>query len=112
MGSREPEQLSADSRGAEQTPVGSRELAESAEISLTATVTADQLRFDDQPAAAVEFTGDPGNESTSRDTRENLPDEVAEGVTYRRVRVDYVLAAAMNPDLATDAQQQPGADEA
>jgi hypothetical protein len=68
---------------------------ESADIALTATVKADELRFAEAPRTHVEFTGYPDHESGSGSDRTNLPDRVEEGVTYRHVRVDYVLVSTL-----------------
>ena len=50
------------------------------------------------------FSGEPGERSLSESHRENLPESVDAGVTYREVRVEYVLAAG----LTTSADPPPG----
>ncbi|MEU7856898.1 hypothetical protein [Nonomuraea sp. NPDC049141] len=70
-------------------------LHEPADIVLTATVKADELRFDEAPQTHVEFSGRPGHESGSGSDRTNLPDRVEENITYRHVQVDYVLASTL-----------------
>jgi hypothetical protein len=68
---------------------------EPADIVLTATVKADELRFDEAARTRVEFSGRPDHESCSGSDRTNLPDRVEENITYRHVQVDYVLAATL-----------------
>ncbi|GGM69637.1 hypothetical protein GCM10010106_14820 [Thermopolyspora flexuosa] len=82
-------------------------LAESADIVFTATVRAEAMRFDRVPETNVTFSEEPGERSISESRRENLPERVAEGVTYREVRVRYVLAAG----LSTSARTPPRASE-
>jgi hypothetical protein len=65
----------------------------SADISVTAEIRADQLRFDEVPQTHTEFTGVPAYQSASGSNRANLPERVQKDVTYRHVRVDYRLAA-------------------
>ncbi|MDL4774956.1 MULTISPECIES: hypothetical protein [Thermomonosporaceae] len=73
------------------------ELRRSAEILFEATIKADELRFDETPENAVEFTGDADGESSSGSVREGLPDNVRKDVTYRDVRIDYAIAAKLRP---------------
>jgi hypothetical protein len=68
---------------------------DNADITVTATVRARQLRFGEVPQTSTEFTGTPGHESASGSDRTNLPKRVAKDITYRHVRVDYWLAAAL-----------------
>ncbi|GAA3228019.1 hypothetical protein [Nonomuraea helvata] len=68
---------------------------ESADIELTATVEADELRFGEVPRTRVDFTGSPERESSSGSDRANLPDRVEKDVTYRHVRVDYALVSTL-----------------
>jgi len=55
------------------------------DIEIGGWVRADEARFDREPDGHVEYMGDYEAETT--DERENLPDEVEAGVTYRDVRV-------------------------
>ena len=66
---------------------------ESADISFTAEVRAEELRFHELPQTRIEFTGVPAYESGSGNERVNLPERVEKDVTYRGVRVQYWLAA-------------------
>jgi hypothetical protein len=71
---------------------------ENPDIELTADVKARELRFEEVPETEVRFPGYPERESASGTDRENLPDEVEPGVTYRdprvRLRIASKLAAA------------------
>jgi hypothetical protein len=59
----------------------------SADISITAHVTADSLRFEKVPNPRVEFTGRQKRETVWASERENLPQEVRPGETYRNVGI-------------------------
>ena len=63
-----------------------------------------ELRFEEVPETEVRFPGHPERESASGTDRENLPEEVEPGVTYRnpkvRLRIATVLADA-DPELRT-----------
>lgn len=75
---------------------------ENPDIEFTADVKADRLRFEEVPETEVRFTGSPGRESASGTDRENLPDEVEPGVTYRNPKVRLRIASALardDPDL-------------
>jgi hypothetical protein len=58
-------------------------------------VRAKRLRFKRKPQTKVEFHGEPEPESDSHAERENLPDEVEPGVTYRDVRVRWRAGAKL-----------------
>lgn len=75
---------------------------ESADISFTAELSAESLRFDDAPDTCVEFTGSPAHESASGSDRVNLPEPVQAAVTYRNVQVDYRLAAKLSCEDEAD----------
>ena len=66
---------------------------------MTTSVTADRLRFEDEPETDVRFHGSPGRETFSGTTRrDNLPAPVEPGADYEDVRVDYRLATSLRPD--------------
>ncbi|WP_207945454.1 hypothetical protein [Actinomadura sp. 7K534] len=79
----------------EQRP--SEDVMRSADILFTAHVKADELRFEVVPETSVVFTGDADEASASGSDRTNLPAEVRENVTYRDVRIDYAIAAKLEP---------------
>jgi hypothetical protein len=63
------------------------------DVEIAATVRADELRFECKPEVVVRAA-----ESVS--TRENLPDEVEPGVTYRNIAVSWRVAARLSdPDF-------------
>ncbi|MFN2415654.1 MAG: hypothetical protein ABR603_10955 [Pyrinomonadaceae bacterium] len=57
------------------------------DLSITARVTADSLRFEKVPNTRVEFTGQPERVTVWEAERENLPPQVRPGVTYRNVGI-------------------------
>ncbi|MDT5271412.1 MAG: hypothetical protein QOH49_3615 [Acidobacteriota bacterium] len=59
----------------------------SADLSITAHVTADSLRFEKVPNPRVEFTGRQKRETAWESERENLPQEVRPGETYRNIGI-------------------------
>ncbi|HEX8335467.1 MAG TPA: hypothetical protein VF621_01985 [Pyrinomonadaceae bacterium] len=68
------------------TPLES-EADAAADVSITARVTADSLRFERVPNPRVEFTGRPRRETAWESERENLPQQVRPGETYRNVGI-------------------------
>jgi len=69
---------------------------EQPDIEIGAVVKAKRMRFKKKPQADVEVYGDPGVEGGSGSARENLPDTVEPGVTYRDVRVTWRAAAKLD----------------
>lgn len=66
------------------------------DIEIGAVVKAKRLRFKKKPQADVEVHGEPGVEGGSDSARENLPDTVEPGVTYRDVRVTWRAAGRID----------------
>lgn len=62
-------------------------------VEIRAEVKAQSVRFGDVPEVETEFCGD----STAVSARENLPDEVEPGVTYRDVHVRWAVRAGLDP---------------
>lgn len=54
-----------------------------------------ELRFEEVPETEVRFPGYPECEAVSGTERENLPDRVEPGVTYREPRVRLQIATAL-----------------
>jgi len=93
------------------------------DVSITARVTADSLRFERVPNPRVEFTGRQRRETAWESERENLPEQVRPGETYRnigitlRIRsvfadIDRIVAEALGEVPPTDdapPPQPPGA---
>lgn len=78
------------------------------DIEFTANVKARELRFEEAPENEVRFSGSPGRESVSGTKRENLPDEVEEGVTYRDARVRLRIASKVTDEALEDAEKRAG----
>jgi hypothetical protein len=93
-----------------------------ADVSITARVTADSLRFEKVPNPRVEFTGKQKRETAWESERENLPREVRPGETYRNIGItlhirsvfadiDRIVAEALGEvpksDEAQPASPQP-----
>ena len=66
---------------------------ENPDIALDADVRMRELHFEEAPDPKVRFRGNTGRNSVWRSTRENLPDEVQEGVVYRDARVHLRIAS-------------------
>lgn len=60
---------------------------ESADIAITATVTARELRFEVVPNPTVEFPGKHQRETVWDAERDNLPRSIEPGVTYRDIGI-------------------------
>ena len=60
---------------------------DTADISITATVRAREVRFDATPQVRVEFSGQPERLTEDTTVRTNLPDKVQPGVVYRDIEV-------------------------
>jgi hypothetical protein len=58
-----------------------------ADLSITARVTAAEVRFEKVPNPRVDFTGKPERVTVWEAERENLPPQVQPGVTYRNVGI-------------------------
>jgi hypothetical protein len=69
---------------------------EQPDVEIGAVVKAKRIRFNKKPQADVEVHGEPGVEGGSGSARENLPDTVEPGVTYRDVRVAWRAAARLD----------------
>ena len=62
------------------------------DVEIAASASARRLRFDEVPETGVDFEGD-ADGAESRSARENLPDEVEPGVTYRNARIRWRAGA-------------------
>jgi hypothetical protein len=65
------------------------------DIELDAGVRMRELRFEEAPHPEVSFMGNTGRTSVWKSRRENLPDEVQEGVIYRDARIRLQIATEM-----------------
>lgn len=77
---------------------------ENPDVEISATVKSRELRFEEVPETRTRFWGSPERESVSGTERENLPDEVKSGVTYRDPRVRLRIASGL-----TDGGSRPEA---
>jgi hypothetical protein len=66
---------------------------EEADLSITANVTARELRFDVVPDPKVEFTGRPERNTSWEAERQNLPRPVQPGVTYRDIGIQLKITS-------------------
>ena len=89
-----------------------------ADVLITARVTAESLRFERVPNPRVEFTGRPERATVWQAERENLPQEVRPGVTYRNIGItlritsvfadiDRIVAEALGEVPADEARPTP-----
>ena len=72
------------------------------DIALGADVKMRELCFEEVPDPKVRFRGSTRRNSVWRSRRENLPDEVQEGVVYRDAGVRLLIASEIadsDPDL-------------
>ena len=81
---------------------GDPDRVEDADVEIGASVQAKQLRFRQKPKTHVELHGEVHEpqgegelETASGSERQNLPDEVEPGITYRDVRVRWRAAARL-----------------
>lgn len=86
---------------------------ETADLAITATVTAKELRFEVVPNPTVEFTGKPERDTVWDAERDNLPRPLQPGVTYRNIGIrlkivsrfadiERIVAEALGEVPATD----------
>jgi hypothetical protein len=72
------------------------------DIEIGAAVRAKRLRFHKKPETEVRFQGQPDIDSVSGSERENLPEKVEPGVTYRDIRVRWRAAAKLDSKQGDD----------
>ena len=80
------------------------------DIDFSAGVKARELHFEEEPQTEVRFWGHPERNSVSVNERENLPEEVQQGVTHRNISVRSRIASELAPPeeepYATNAGRQ------
>jgi hypothetical protein len=92
---------------------GDPDRVESADVEIGASVKAKRLRFREKPKTNVELHGEVRERegrgelrTTSGSERQNLPDEVEPGTTYRDVRVRWRAAARLDaPEAEEDTKR-------
>jgi hypothetical protein len=73
------------------------------DVEIRAAVRADELRFERKPKVDVVAHADPPATAESVSERENLPDELEPGVTYRDFAVRWRVAARLkDPDFGDE----------
>jgi hypothetical protein len=75
---------------------------EQPDIEIGAVVKAKSMRFKNRPDTEVRFEGEPGVDHVSGSERENLPETVEPGVTYKDVRVRWRAAARLDSEDRED----------
>ena len=78
--------MSADDAEARRARLSEDEVPD---VEISTSVRARALRFGIVPQPRVWFDGEPGVRSSSESERENLPDEIEPGVTYRDIGVRW-----------------------
>ncbi len=73
---------------------------ENPDVEISAKVKARELYFEEVPETRTRFWGHPERESVSGTERENLPDEVESGVTYRDASVRLRIASKLKGGAA------------
>jgi hypothetical protein len=69
------------------------------DVEMAASVRADEVRFECKPEVRVGAYANAPATAESVSERENLPDEIEPGVTYRDISVRWRLAARLDdPD--------------
>lgn len=66
---------------------------EDADLSITGSVTAKELKFESVPNPTVEFFGKPERKTLWEADRRNLPRPVEPGVTYRNIGIQLRIAS-------------------
>lgn len=74
-------------------PPQTSENVKSDDISITASVTAKELKFEVVPNPTVEFFGKPERETVWEADRQNLPKPVQPGVTYRNIGIQLRITS-------------------
>jgi hypothetical protein len=77
-----------------------------AEIEVGAVAKAKAIRFEKVPETEINFPGSDEERSGSHTERENLPDEVEPGVTYRDVTVRWRARAAVRAEVADEVRDE------
>jgi hypothetical protein len=65
------------------------------DVEIAASASADEVRFECKPEVRVSAYSNAPATAESVSERENLPDEVQPGITYRNVSVRWRLAARL-----------------
>ncbi|MCP3016459.1 hypothetical protein NGM33_24315 [Nocardiopsis dassonvillei] len=78
------------------------------DVEISASVSADELTFDEVPEVRARTRGEPDHEGISGSERSGLPHGVRSGAVYTDIRVDYRLASRIR--LTEEAPPDPDAE--
>lgn len=67
-----------------------------ADLAITSTVTARELRFNVVPSEQIEFSGSTGRQTGWSVERQNVPQHAEEGVTYRDIGVRLQITSVFS----------------
>lgn len=96
---------------------------ETADLVIIANVTAKELKFEVVPNPDVKFTGKPESKTLWKAERQNLPEQVQPGVTYRNIgirlkivsrlgNIEQIVAEALGETPITDDVPPPAENRA
>lgn len=91
--SNQPQQKKEPPPPVAQTQTQTQPEADTADVSITANVTARELRFEVVPNPNVTFTGNPERKTTWEAERQNLPRPVQPFVTYRNIGIQLKITS-------------------
>ncbi len=73
-----------------------------ADVEIGAVAKMKAIRFDEVPETEVSFPGSDERRSGSHTERENLPDEIEPGVTYRDAKIRWRAEAAVRTEVSPE----------
>jgi len=73
-----------------------------ADIEIGAAAKMKAIRFETVPETEVSFPGSDERRSGSRTERENLPDEIEPGVTYRDAKIRWNAEAGVGAEVSAE----------
>ena len=78
------------------TTHGTPSSPDTADVSITSSVTARELRFKVVPNSKIEFSGSPQRNTGWQTERVNLPKPVQAGVTYRNIGINLEITSVFS----------------
>ena len=78
------------------TTYGTPSSSDTADVSITSSVTAQELRFKVVPNSKIEFPGSPQTNTGWQTERVNLPQPVQAGVTYRNIGINLEITSVLS----------------
>jgi hypothetical protein len=78
------------------TTYGTPSSPDTADVSITSRVTAQELRFKVVPNSKIEFSGSPQRTTGWQTERVNLPKPVQAGVTYRNIGINLDITSVFS----------------